>query len=294
MARNPAAQTAFGPMVQAAIEQYEPPQRRLVEDDLALAILPAGRRAMVRAMRWPLLRRLTISAGERAVPGSWAMIACRKRYIDDKLREALGNIDSVVILGAGLDTRAYRLARRSGIPVFEVDLPVNVARKKAAVRRAIGAPPTSVQLVPLDFERDDLIGALTAQGYRNDARTFFIWEAVTQYLSEDAVRATLAELRAARAGSRLVFTYVRKDFIDGVNMYDAGFLYKRFRRRRQVWRFGLNPDQVSAFVAEYGWRLVEQAGPDYHLRNYIQPTGRDLVASQVEWSAYAEKMCATT
>ena len=65
MARNPAAQTAFGPMVEAAIEQYEPPQRRLVDDDLAAAILPAGQRAVVRAMRWPLLRRLTI-CGRRA------------------------------------------------------------------------------------------------------------------------------------------------------------------------------------------------------------------------------------
>src|SRR6478672_8810646 len=100
MARNPAAQTAFGPMVQAAIEQYEPPERRLVNDDLALSILPAGQRALVRTMRWPLLRRLAISAGERAVRGSWSLIACRKRYIDAKLDEALGEIDGVVILGA--------------------------------------------------------------------------------------------------------------------------------------------------------------------------------------------------
>jgi methyltransferase (TIGR00027 family) len=289
MARNPAAQTAFGPMVQAAIEQYEAPERRLVSDDLALSILPPGQRALVRAMRWPLLRRLAISAGERAVPGSWSLIACRKRYIDDKLEEALPNIDSVVVLGAGLDTRAYRLARRSDIPVFEVDLPVNIARKKAAVQRAIGALPTSVRLVPLDFERDDLIGTLTGNGYRTDSRTFFIWEGVTQYLTEGAVRATLGALQAAPAGSRLVFTYVRKDFIDGVNMYDAAIMYKRFRQRRQVWRFGLDPDEVSDFVAEYGWRLVEQAGPDYFLRHYVEPAGRNLTASQLEWSAYAEK-----
>jgi methyltransferase (TIGR00027 family) len=289
MARNPAAQTAFGPMVQAAIEQYEAPERRLVSDDLALSILPPGQRALVRAMRWPLLRRLAISAGERAVPGSWSLIACRKRYIDDKLEEALPNIDSVVVLGAGLDTRAYRLARRSDIPVFEVDLPVNIARKKAAVQRAIGALPTSVRLVPLDFERDDLIGTLTGNGYRTDSRTFFIWEGVTQYLTEGAVRATLGALQAAPAGSRLVFTYVRKDFIDGVNMYDAAIPYKRFRQRRQVWRFGLDPDEVSDFVAEYGWRLVEQAGPDYFLRHYVEPAGRNLTASQLEWSAYAEK-----
>jgi methyltransferase (TIGR00027 family) len=289
MARNPAAQTAFGPMVQAAIEQYEPPERRLVSDDLALSMLPAAQRALVRAMRWPLLRRLTISAGERAVPGSWSLITCRKRYIDDKLNEALGSIDSVVVLGAGMDTRAYRLARRSDIPIFEVDLPVNIARKQAAVQRAIGAVPASVHLVPLDFERDDLIGALTGFGYRTDARTFFIWEGVTQYLTEDAVRATLGALEAVPAGSRLVFTYVRKDFIDGVNMYDASILYKRFRQRQQVWRFGLDPAEVSEFVAEYGWRLVEQAGPDYFVRHYIEPAGRDLTASQLEWSAYAER-----
>jgi methyltransferase (TIGR00027 family) len=290
VARNPVAQTAFGPMVQVAIEQYEPPDRRLVDDDLALAILPAGQRATVRMMRWPLLRRLTISLGERTVPGSWTIITCRKRYIDDKLNEALGNIDSVVVLGAGMDTRAYRLARRSDIPVFEVDLPVNIERKKAAVQHAIGAQPSSVHLVPLDFERDDLIGALTGLGYRTDARTFFIWEAVTQYLTEGAVRATLGALQSAVPGSRLVFTYVRRDFIDGVNLYDADILYKRFKQRQQVWRFGLDPDEVSTFIAEYGWRLVEQAGPDYYVRNYIEPTGRNLTASQLEWTAYAEKV----
>jgi methyltransferase (TIGR00027 family) len=290
MARNPAAQTAFGPMVQAAIEQYEAPERRLVSDDLAVSMLPAGQRALVRAMRWPLLRRLTISAGERAVPGSWALIACRKRYIDDKLDEALGSIESVVVLGAGMDTRAYHLACRSDIPVFEVDLPVNIKRKQAAVQRAIGSVPASVHLVPLDFERDDLIGSLTSHGYRPDGRTFFIWEGVTQYLTENAVRATLSALQATPAGSRLAFTYVRKDFIDGVNMYDAAILYKRFRQRQQVWRFGLDPDDVSAFIAEYGWQLDEQAGPDYFLRNCIEPTGRNLRASQLEWSAYAHKV----
>jgi methyltransferase (TIGR00027 family) len=292
MAGNPAAQTAFGPMVQAAIEQYEPPDRRLVSDDLALSILPAGQRAMVRAMRWPLLRRLTISAGEQAVPGSWALIACRKRFIDDKLDEALGEgeINTVVVLGAGMDTRAYRIARRSDIPVFEVDLPLNIERKKTAVQRAIGAVPASIHLVALDFERDDLIDALAAHGYRADARTFFIWEGVTQYLTEEAARATLGALQETPAGSRLVFTYVRKDFIDGVNMYHAAILYKRFRQRQQVWRFGLDPDQVSEFVAGYGWRLVEQAGPDYYLRSYIEPMGRNLAASQLEWTAYAEKL----
>jgi methyltransferase (TIGR00027 family) len=290
MARSPAAKTASGPMVLAAVEQYEDPDHRLVHDDLARAFLPAGLRALVAATRFSAVRRAMIAATERSGPGLWANLACRKRYIDEKLDESLADIDAVVVLGAGLDTRAYRLARRSDIPVFEIDLPVNVERKKAIVRRALGGPPPSVRLVPVDFERDDLAAELAKHGYRASARTFFVWEGVTQYLTADAVRATFSYLRSAAAGSRLVFTYVQRDFIDGQNLYGAKSAYRRFRERQQIWQFGLSPDEVSDFVAAYGWRLVEQAGPDYFRRHYIEPAGRDLSASELEWSAYVEKV----
>lgn len=81
----------------------------------------------------------------------------------------------------------------------------------------------------------------------------------------------------------------RKDFIDGSNMYNAALLYKRFRQRRQVWKFGLDPDDVAAFVGEYEWRLVEQAGPDYYVQTYLEPAARDLAASDLEWTASARR-----
>ena len=77
--------------------------------------------------------------------------------------------------------------------------------------------------------------------------------------------------------------------IDGHNMYDAAVLYKRFRQWQQIWKFGLDSDEVAAFVGQYGWQLVEQAAADYYLQNYIRPTGRDLTASDLEWSAYCTK-----
>ncbi|MDT5091926.1 MAG: hypothetical protein QOH60_1289 [Mycobacterium sp.] len=240
-------------------------------------------------MRWPPLRRLTISAGERVVPGSWAVVAGRKRYIDDKLAEALESIDAVVVLGAGMDTRAYQLSRRSDIPVFEVDLSVNIERKKDVLRRVFDVLPRSVHLVPLDFERDDLLGALTQHGYSAGARTFFVWEGVTQYLTEDAVRATFTALRGVPSGSRLVLTYVRKEFIDGLNMYGATLLYKRFRQRRKVWKFGMRPEDVADFLEGFGWRMIEQAGPEYMSEHYIRPAQRDIAASELEWFVYAEK-----
>jgi methyltransferase (TIGR00027 family) len=289
MARNPAAQTAFGPMVLAAVEQHEPPQRRLVDDDLAAGFLPARLRWLVAATRPAALRRLLIGASEWSGPGLWVNIACRKHYIADKLDEAFGDIDAVVVLGAGLDTRAYHLARHSRIPIFEVDQPVNIARKAAAVLRVLGRQPRSVRLVSLDFERDDLLTALAEHGYRPGYRVFFIWEGVTQYLTEDAVRATLAGLRPVAPGSRLVFTYVRRDFIDGLNRYGTRTLYRSVRQRQQLWKFGMQTDDVVDFLDDYGWRLIEQAGPDDFLRRYVEPAGRALPASELEWSAYAEK-----
>jgi methyltransferase (TIGR00027 family) len=284
------AQTAFGPMVLAAVEQNEPPDRRLVDDDLADLFLPAPLRGLVAATRVAPIRRLMIRGSEFTGPGLWVNMACRKRFIDDKLAEALDAIDAVVILGAGFDTRPYRLTRQVRIPVFEVDVPVNIARKAKTVRRALGDPPLSVRLVALDFERDDLLTALAEHGYHTDYRTFFICEGVTQYLTEDGVRRTLEGLHAAAPGSRFVFTYVRRDFIDGTNLYGTRTLYRNTRQRQQLWQFGLHPDEVAGFIGEYGWRLVEQAGPDEFVQRYVEPTGRKLNASQLEWSAYAEKM----
>ncbi|WP_409426453.1 SAM-dependent methyltransferase [Mycobacterium sp. SMC-11] len=292
MARNRVAQTAYGPMVLAAIEHHEPPGQRLVDDDLATPFLPAGMRWLVAATRPAPLRRWFIAATERSGPGLWVNLTCRKRFIADRVDEAVGEhvakIQAVVILGAGLDTLAYRLARRSPIPVFEVDQPVNIARKAATVRRVLGGLPLSVRLVALDFAHDDVLTTLVEHGYRTAFRTFFVWEGVTQYLSESAVRSTLEGLRPAASGSRLVFTYVQRDFIDGTNLYGSPTLYRRMVNK--LWHFGLQPEEVADFLAEYGWRLIEQAGPEQFLQRYVEPTGRRLGASDLEWSVYAEKL----
>ena len=221
-------------MVLVALEQSEPPGRRLVDDDLAARFLPAPTRWLVTATPPNLMRRLAMAAMEREGPGLWASMNCRKRYIADKVTESLDDIDAVVVLGAGFDTLAYRLARKPEFRFSRSTNPSTSTRKAAAVRRALGEQPASVRLVPLDFEHDDVLNVLAEHGYRPDSRTFFVWEAVTQYLSAEAVHATLERLRRATSGSRLVFTYVRRDFIDGINLYGAEALYRRFRQRAAV------------------------------------------------------------
>lgn len=96
-------------------------------------------------------------------------------------------------------------------------------------------------------------------------------------------------LSTAAPGSRLAFTYVQRDFIDGSNLYGNKLLYKRFRMRSQVWMFGLSPAAVAPLLAEYGWRVLEDiSGPEFQTR-YLAPAGRRLSTTELERTVLAEK-----
>jgi O-methyltransferase involved in polyketide biosynthesis len=82
--RSPAAQTACGPMVIAAVEQRFPPGRRVITDELAIRFLPAGIRLLARACRWGWLRQVMINASEKQVPGAWGGLLGRKRYAETR------------------------------------------------------------------------------------------------------------------------------------------------------------------------------------------------------------------
>lgn len=274
-------------MVLAAVEHNEAPGRRLVDDDLAESFLPAGLRALVRSTRFGPLRAALIAATERSGPGLWASIACRKRFIDERISDPVSEIDAIVILGSGLDTRPYRIARYSDLPVYELDQPVNIERKAAVARRVLGGIPASVHLAGIDFEHDDVMQVLADNGFRDTGRTLFIWEGVTQYLTPEAVHGMFEQLRAVAPGSRLIFTYVRQDFIDGTNLHGAEAVHRRFRRRRQIWKSGMEPERVEEILRGYGWAGVEQVGPSYYRDLYIRPTGRTISASPIEWTALA-------
>ncbi|MCV7193445.1 SAM-dependent methyltransferase [Mycolicibacterium brumae] len=288
MPTNAAAQTAFGPMTLAAVEHQLPPQHRLVDDDLAASFLPTGLRALVAATRIGWIRDGFLRSTERSAPGVWASIACRKRLIDDRVSDPTNDFDALVVLGAGFDTRAYRVARHSALPVFELDQQVNIDRKADVVRRVLGGQPESVRLLAVDLEQDDVWAALTAGGFDPRARTLFIAEGLTQYLSPAAVTTMLTRLAQAAPGSQLIFSYVRADFIDGTNRYGADGVYRRFREKAQVWQTGFAPERLGEILEDLGWRLSEQAGPSYYRDTYIRPTGRELTASPIEWTAVAQ------
>lgn len=285
------ASTAYGPMVLIALERTYPPAQRLLDDPMAFQMLPAYMRFMVNLCGVPFVRQLFFNLMEKSTPGLRAGFPSRKRYITDMLAQTLKtNIETVVILGAGLDTLAYRMPELARLRVYEVDLPENMRYKQQKLEALFGSIPAHVKLVPLDFESQSLETALRQAGYAFDQTAVFVWEAVTQYLTEGAVREVFQVLAKAPADSRLLFSYVLKDFIDGSNTYGLDSLYQRFRVRSQVWRFGLNAQAVPGFIGEYGWRVIEDAGADEFISRYLKPAGRHEAVAAIERMVYAEKL----
>jgi methyltransferase (TIGR00027 family) len=178
MAANPASQTAVSVNLIVAMEQHFPAPLRILDDPLARGFLPFGWRAFVGAMRSPGARDWMVLAAERTVPGLWSGLGCRKRYIDEKVIAAADRLDGVVILGAGFDTRAYRLPALADRSIWEVDQTANIERKRARLQQVLGGIPARRALVPMDFDRDELAPVLSAHGYRAQQPNFFIMEAV--------------------------------------------------------------------------------------------------------------------
>lgn len=283
-----ATKTGTDPTALVAIEQYFPETERIIDDNLADQILPSGR-GFLWMMHLNSVRNWMVRITEKNFPGLWSCMMCRKRYIDEELIDSVNKIGAVVNLGAGFDTRAYRLKELSDIPVWELDQPKNIEAKKIQLGKVFETIPSHVKLVPIDFDHQDINTKLKSHGYLADKRTFFIWEGVTQYLTEEGIRSTFDFLSKAAPGSRLVFTYVRKDFIQGQSKYGWDKIYEKYVINK-IWIFGMEPVEWPNFLKKYGWRVIEDIGYDEMAEKYVVPTGRKLASTQVERMIYTEKL----
>jgi len=136
------------------------------------------------------------------------MVALRTAVIDAAVRDAVAaGVRQVVILGAGLDGRAWRMKDLDGTRVFEVDHPATQTVKRHFLG-ALPPPIASVTFVPIDFEREALSAVLASARQDDASPTCWIWEGVVMYLTRDVVRATLAGIASRSAvGSILIVNY---------------------------------------------------------------------------------------
>jgi methyltransferase (TIGR00027 family) len=243
---------------------YLPDHLRLVDDPYGLRFTQAV---------GPLLRLPGFEAGARATAPLWLQgyvrrfalyMQLRTRVIDDDVVDfARSGGKQIVLMGAGFDCRAWRLAALSGATVFEVDHPAT----QAAKRRIMSGEPTRgrVVFVPWDFESQsvsDLPARLVREGHDPSAPTITVLEGVVMYLTAPALDATFASIaKYSSSGSPLAVTYLKKELMQPLAPLQTA------RRVVVQWvgepfRTGFDPKRFDAWLSARDFRLErdESAG----------------------------------
>ncbi|MFB7717603.1 class I SAM-dependent methyltransferase [Nocardia sp. NPDC056100] len=186
--------------------------------------------------------------------GTRAQVNARSSYTEARVS---AGFRQYVILGAGLDTFAYRSPLAREIAVFEVDHPATQQWKREllAAARIDGA---AARFVGVDFERDDLTAELAAHGFNPEMPALVSWLGVSMYLTESAIAATLAVLRGFAPGTELVMEYaLPAELRDESGTAYAEFALPAAAEQGEPWLSYYSPETLSELLGKHGFTVAE-------------------------------------
>ena len=236
-----------------AVGAKDPDPQRRNPDYLAINFLGPRERAVLPELHLDALDRDFDSAIEQIGVQIVAIMTYRTKQFDAALLDALQNgATQVVVLGAGLDSRAYRFQSQLGaVRVMEVDYGPTQAYKKQRLGEILDVIPSNVSFVPMDFTKDNLLEQLRNAGYSEQQKTFFLWEGVTYYLPESAVKDTLHFVRDhSAAGSQIAFDYF------GASNPSLNNPLHQYARWGEPLLFGFPSDRAREYVQQEGLSVL--------------------------------------
>jgi methyltransferase (TIGR00027 family) len=241
-----ASRTALGVAIRRAAHQLidKPP---VLDDPIAMRLVGEGYpRLMERAMH-PVGRDFR------------GFMAARSRYAEDQLGDAVANgVRQYVVLGAGLDTFAYRNPFPA-LRVFEVDFPATQVWKRSMLEKAAIALPSNLVFVALDFEHQTLAEGLVKGGLEMHKPAYFSWLGVVPYLTLDAFRATLSVVAQMPAGSAMSFDYaVAPETLSPIGRIAFDRLSERVAAAGEPFRLFFGPEDLEAEIRRAGFQRIEQ------------------------------------
>jgi methyltransferase (TIGR00027 family) len=272
-----ASQTAVYVCAARALAHGTTPVARF-SDPTALALLPEAARARVERLRAegpPKSFRQKLARGPLDTRSR--MMVIRTVAVDDAVRSAAA--PQLVILGAGLDGRAWRMQELRDVTVFEVDHPDSQREKRGRIGRLERAA-REVRFVPVDFARDSLEAALAAAGHDPARATTWIWEGVVMYLTQSAIEATLEVIqKRSTSHSRLIIVYhspARILKVVGLMLRVVG----------EPLRSAFSAEQMRGLLTRFGFEVIEDAD--------LPTLGRALSADMADATRYVKHMRVVT
>ena len=256
------SRTALGAAAHRALHQLLE-HGSIFADPLALRILGADAETLKReAVADPSRRRLRL------------FIAVRTRFAEDALASAVAaqGVRQLVVLGAGLDTYAYRSPFGERLRIFEVDHPATQAWKRRRLAQAKIAVPGALTFAAVDFERGTLAGGLLAAGFDPAQRTFFTWLGVVPYLTEEAVFTTLGFVAGLPGGAQVVFDYGNppsslSDAPAARALHEV--LAARVAAAGESFRSYFETGALAERLTALGFREIEDLGPAQMVSRYF-------------------------
>jgi len=211
-----------------------------------------------------------------------AFMAARSRLAEDHLAQAVANgVAQYVVLGAGLDTFAYRNPF-AGLQVFEVDFPATQEWKLHMLAEAAIPLSSNLTFVPLDFEHKSLGDGLAEAGFNASAPAYFSWLGVVPYLTLDAFRATLAAIASLPAGSGVTFdSMFPPHSLTPKRRLRFDLLAQRVASAGEPFRLFLSPDDLERELRQAGFSRIEQVDTDALNELYFQNRADRLKLSPV-------------
>jgi len=199
-----------------------------------------------------------------------AYMAARSRFAEDQLASAVARgVEQYVVLGAGLDTFAYRNPHPS-LRVFEVDFPATQADKRAMLAEANIAIPTTLTFVALDFEHHTLADGLAAAGFDATRPAFFGWLGVVPYLTPTAFRSTLSAIAQFPSGTAICFDYaVSPASLGPLQRMTFEALAARVAAAGEPFRLFFAPHQLEQELRSAGFNQTQQTTPDQLNERYF-------------------------
>ena len=230
---------------------------KVLDDPIAVRILGREGAAAIKSPTW----RMRLSP---LAPYLRAHMAVRSRFAEDTLAAGvLQGVRQYVILGAGLDTFAYRSPYAKGmLRVFEVDHPMTQSWKRARLEEVGLEIPTDLTLAPINFETQTLAEGLREAGFDPDIRTFFSWLGVTHYLTNESVMATLQYIASMSTGSGVVFDYaVSPSRLKALPRMIYKSMARRVANAGEPWKSFFDPEVLAKDVRQLGFSQIENLGP---------------------------------
>jgi methyltransferase (TIGR00027 family) len=246
------------------------------DDSIAPLLLPDFIRLL---FHFPPIRRYFTH--KMAPHGIYEYVIARTKYMDAVFKQALADqFDQILIFGAGFDSRALRFQNEAiHTRLFELDVPHTQQAKVGQYKNRRLSIPANLTFITIDFDKESLPEKLDEAGFRKNQRSLFILEGLLMYLQPESVQATFHTIQAyAGNHSRVAFDHIYASVLRREGLYyGEADIMNMVSKADEGWHFGIEKGAIEEFLAEFGFKLVDQKDTAALEKTYFSDTNGKLM-----------------